>query len=269
MANSWIRLQRPLVIAHRGDSMSAPENTLAAYQMAYEANAEMIETDVNITKDGHLVIIHDGTLDRTTNFTGYVHDYTLVELRKADAGSWFSPEFTGERIPTIEEAMEFAKKSGIYMCFEVKGRGSPRSLDIATRLIETIRKYDAFESTFLSSYYHDSLAAAKKMAPQLMLAPERLPDDVEPDIPEALRQAKELGAEVLQLHYKYLYPEVIKAMREADIALWVWPTTTEDEITPALATGADGVMGDNPALAVQLVNQLNQTTERDTHESLD
>ena len=125
-----------------------------------------------------------------------------------------------------------------------------------TRLVETIRKYDAFESTFMSSYYHDSLAAAKKMAARLMLAPERLPDNVEPDIPEALRQVNELGAEVLQLHYKYLYPEVIKAMRDADIALWVWPTTTKEEIVPALNTGADGVMGDDPALALQLINQF-------------
>jgi len=256
MANPWIRTQRPLVVAHRGNSVAAPENTLPAYQLAYEAGAEMIETDVNITKDGHLVIIHDGTLNRTTNFTGHVHDYTLEELRGADAGSWFSPDFTGVRIPTIEEALEFAGKNAMLMCFEVKGGGSPRSTDISTRLVEAIRKYDAFESTFMSSYYHDSLAAAKKIAPQLMLAPERLPDDVEPDIPEALRQANELGAEVLQLHYKYLYPDVIKAIRSADIALWVWPTTTKEEIVPALKTGADGVMGDDPKLAVELVNQF-------------
>ena len=197
MTNSWIRLQRPLDIAHRGDGVTAPENTLSAYQKAYEAGAEMIETDVNITKDGHLVIIHDGTLDRTTNFTGYVHEYTLEELRRADAGSWFNPMFAGEHIPTIEEAFEFAKKNGIYMCFEVKGRGTARSTAISTQLVEIIREYDAFDSTFMSSYYHDSLAAAKKIAPQLMLAPERLPDDVEPDIPEALRQGahNRLGGE--------------------------------------------------------------------------
>ncbi|MCD6576876.1 MAG: hypothetical protein J7K66_02545 [Anaerolineaceae bacterium] len=258
MTNSWIRLQRPLDIAHRGDGVAAPENTLSAYQKAYEAGAEMIETDVNITKDGHLVIIHDGTLDRTTNFTGYVHEYTLEELRRADAGSWFNPMFAGEHIPTIEEAFEFAKKNGIYMCFEVKGRGTARSTAISTQLVEIIREYDAFDSTFMSSYYHDSLAAAKKIAPQLMLAPERLPDDVEPDIPEALRQANDLGAEVLQLHYKYLYPEVIQAMHEADIALWVWPTTTKDEILPAIKRGADAVMGDDPGLALQLINQYYQ-----------
>ncbi len=255
MENPWIRMNRPMVIAHRGNTVNAPENTLAAYQIAVEEGAEMIETDVHISKDGRLVIMHDSSLGRTTNFTGYVHEYTLEELRTADAGSWFSSSFKDERIPTIEEAMDFSKKTGLYMCLEVKGGGTPRSTMISTQLVEIIRKYDAFDSVFLSSYHHDALSAAKIIAPELMLAPERLPDNVEPDIPEAVRQANELGAEVLQLHYKYLYPDVLKALRDANVAVWAWPTTTEEEILPAIKTGVDAVMGDNPALALQLVNR--------------
>ncbi len=102
-------MNRPMVIAHRGNTVNAPENTLAAYQIAVEEGAEMIETDVHISKDGRLVIMHDSSLGRTTNFTGYVHEYTLEELRTADAGSWFSSSFKDERIPTIEEAMDFSK----------------------------------------------------------------------------------------------------------------------------------------------------------------
>lgn len=256
MTNSWIRPNCPLVIAHRGNGIAAPENTLSAYLRALEDGAEMIETDVNITKDNHLVIIHDGTLDRTTNHTGYVHDYMLEELRKLDAGSWFDLKFKDERIPTIEEALDFSRANDMPMCFEVKGGGSGKSIEIATRLVKKIDEFNAFERTFMSSYYHDALANAKQIAPHLMLAPERLPDDVEPDIPEALRQADALGAEVLQLHYKYLYPAVLKALHEKEIAVWAWPTTIEEEIVPAIMTGADGVMGDDPLLAVKLVNQL-------------
>ena len=255
MENPWIRTKCPMVIAHRGNTVAAPENTLAAYQIALDDGAEMIETDGHISKDGHLVIMHDSSLERTTNFSGYVHEYTLEELRTADAGSWFSPSFKDERIPTIEEAMDFSKKNDLYMCFEVKGGGSPRSTMISTQLVEIIRKYAALDSIFMSSYHHEALSAAKNIAPELMLAPERLPDNVEPDIPEALRQANELGAEVLQLHYKYLYPDVLKALRDANVAVWAWPTTTEEEILPAIKTGADAVMGDDPALAVQLVNR--------------
>lgn len=255
MENPWIRTQQPLVIAHRGNAVAAPENTLAAYHQAYEDGAEMIETDVNISKDGHLVIIHDSTLNRTTNLTGNVHDFTLAELRSAEAGNQFGTNFKGERIPTIDEAFSFSDQYQMPMCFEVKGLGTERSIVIAKKLVEYIGKYNAFDKIFLSSYYHDALAEAKKMAPQLMLAPERLPDDVEPDIPEALRQATSLGAEVLQIHYRYLYPDVLHSLHEAGIAVWAWPTTLEEEIIPAIEAGADAVMGDNPALAKFLVTQ--------------
>jgi len=141
------------------------------------------------------------------------------------------------------------------MCFEVKGLGTERSFVIAKKLVEYIGKYNAFDKIFLSSYYHDALAEAKKMAPQLLLAPERLPDDVEPDIKEALRQATSLGAEVLQIHYRYLYPDVLSSLHGAGIAVWVWPTTLQEEIVPAIKAGADAVMGDDPALAKLLIEQ--------------
>lgn len=256
MGNPWIRTNRPLIIAHRGNGVIAPENTLAAYQQAFEDGAEMVETDVNISKDDHLVIIHDSTLDRTTNLSGNVHDYTLDELQQADAGAWFNAEFKGERIPTVQDAMLFSKEKGMAMCFEVKGLGTLRSTQIARRLVQLIQDHDAFDRIFLSSYYHEALAVAKNLAPHLMLAPERLPDDVEPEIQEALRQAQSLNAEVLQLHYRFLYPDILKSLHEAGIAVWAWPTTTEEEIIPAIRTGTDGVMGDDPALAKKLVNQL-------------
>jgi glycerophosphoryl diester phosphodiesterase len=256
MSNPWIREHRPLIIAHRGHGVAAPENTLAAYRLAKEAGAEMIETDVNITKDGQLVIIHDWKLGRTTDLKGNVHDYSLEELRKADAGSWFEKKYTGEKIPTLQEAIEFAQTENMLMCFEVKGGTPKQALEISTRLVVALKENDAFDWAFMSSYFHESLAEAKRMAPQLMLAPERIPDDVEPDLDEAFRQVRYLKTDVLQIHYKYLYPNIVKAMREEGIALWAWPTTTAEEIIPAIKTGADGVMGDDPTLAVKLVNQL-------------
>ena len=140
MPNPWIRPKRPIVIAHRGHGVAAPENTLIAYQLAHEAKAEMIETDVNITKDGHLVIVHDWFLGRTTDIKGMVHEYTLEEIRKADAGSWFDPKYAGERIPTLEEALNFAKKAGMLMCFEVKGGNPMRGTQISTRMVEAFRQ---------------------------------------------------------------------------------------------------------------------------------
>ena len=107
-----------LVIAHRGASGHAPENTLAAFKRALALGATFIETDLQLSRDSHFVAIHDDTVNRTTNGQGKVHDLSLAELRRLDAGSWFGSEFTGERIPTLDEILEFSKKHDVvfYLC---------------------------------------------------------------------------------------------------------------------------------------------------------
>ncbi len=97
-----------LSIAHRGASGYAPENTFAAFRRALAMGVAFIETDLQLSRDARLVAIHDATVNRTTNGQGAVHDMTLAELRRLDAGSWFGSEFSGERIPTIEEILQFA-----------------------------------------------------------------------------------------------------------------------------------------------------------------
>ena len=98
--------ERTQACAHRGDQTCAPENTLAAFRLAVEKGAPMIEFDVQVTRDGRLVIMHDSTVDRTTDGTGAVSDLTFQEIRALDAGGWFRPEFKGERVPTLEETLD-------------------------------------------------------------------------------------------------------------------------------------------------------------------
>ncbi len=98
-----------LVIAHRGASGVAPENTIASFQKALAAGADALELDVRLSKDGEVVVIHDSTIDRTTNKTGRVADHTLAQLKELDAGSWFSPQFSKERIPTLQEVIGLAR----------------------------------------------------------------------------------------------------------------------------------------------------------------
>src|SRR3984957_14426501 len=102
-----------LLIAHRGASGHAPENTLAAFRKAIAQGVAFIETDLQLTKDARLVAIHDETVNRTTTGHGAVHDLSLYDLRKLDAGSWFGSEFAGERIPTLEEILEFSQKHDV------------------------------------------------------------------------------------------------------------------------------------------------------------
>ncbi|HEY8870530.1 MAG TPA: glycerophosphodiester phosphodiesterase family protein [Candidatus Limnocylindrales bacterium] len=111
-ANPWLRSTRPLIIAHRGHSLEVPENTTKAYRRAIELGTEMIEADVNVSRDGRLVMMRDATLDRTTNGDGPVSSATWNELAELDAGGWFGKDFAGLRIPTVEETIELARDAG-------------------------------------------------------------------------------------------------------------------------------------------------------------
>jgi len=115
------------VIAHRGASAYAPENTLAAFKLAKEMSADWFELDCTLTRDGEVVVMHDDTVDRTTNGTGYVRDLTLYDIKQLDAGSWFSSDFVGERVPTLGQALDYAKWNiGVYI--EIKDSSDDRAL---------------------------------------------------------------------------------------------------------------------------------------------
>lgn len=252
-ANPWLQPDRPLVIAHRGHCIEVPENTMEAYRRAIDLGTGMIECDVNRTKDDQLVMIHDWTLDRTTSGSGPVRDLTFEEVRALDAGSWFDRQFTGLRVPTTAETIELGREAGIRMCFEVKGETPDEYAGTAVRLAELLAERKALDWAFMSSYDHEAMAAAKARVPELLLAPERLPDDVPVDPDEALRQAVALGAPVLQNHWRHATRDLVRTLHDAGVALWLWPTTAESEIEAGLAIGVDGVMGDDVAAMVRAV----------------
>jgi glycerophosphoryl diester phosphodiesterase len=254
--NPWLRPTRPLVIAHRGHSLEVPENTIEAYRRAIDLGAEMIEVDVNISRDGRLVMMHDATLDRTTNGVGPVSGATLNELAELDAGGWFGKDFASLRIPTVDETVELARDAGIWMCFEVKGGDPVEAERIANALITLLVARDALGFAAMSGYNHDVLALAKRRAPELVLAPERLPDDIPADAPTAILQARSLDAQIIQNHHRFLTTELVTALHEAHIAVWSWPTTDLAAIESSLAVGADGVMGDDVRRLVEVVDRV-------------
>ena len=254
-SNPWLRGSRPLIIAHRGHSLEVPENTTEAYRRAIELGAEMIEADVNISRDGQLVMMHDATLDRTTDGHGPVSGATWSELAELDAGRWFAEVFAGLRIPTVEATIELARDAGIWMCFEVKGGDPAEAERIADALIRLLVARDALGFAAMSGYNHDVLARAKRHAPELVLAPERLPDGVPLDPPIAIAQAAALAAPIIQNHHRFLTAELVAALHEAEIAVWSWPTTEEAAIVSSVAVGADGVMGDDVWRLIDVVDR--------------
>lgn len=254
--NPWIREYRPLSVAHRGHSIAYPENTLQAFRKAIELGIEMIECDVNITRDGHLVMMHDTTLDRTTNGTGKVSASTWEEIQRLDAGGKFKPEFAGVRIPSTEETLLLYKESGTLSCFEVKGADADESNRIALGLVDLFIKHDMLDKAFLASYHHEALHQAQAKCPELLIGPERLPDDAPGDPPEALRQAKTFNAPVIQHQYTVLTPEVIRLLHENEVAVWAWSTTDEPSLVYSIDIGADALMGDDVELMLQVLNRM-------------
>ena len=255
-SNPWIRDHRPLSVAHRGHSIAYPENTLEAYRKAIELGVEMIECDVNITRDGKLVMMHDPTLDRTTNGSGNVSASTWEEIQRLDAGGKFKPEFSGALIPSTEETLLLYKEAGILSCIEVKGANADESDRIALGLVELFVKHNMLDTAFLSSYHHACLQLASAKCPELLLAPERLPDDAPPDPAEAVRQAKSFSAPVLQHQYTVLTADVVRALHENEIAVWAWSTTNEASMIASIELSADALMGDDVQLMMEILNRM-------------
>lgn len=254
--NPWRRNDRPLSIAHRGHSIACPENTLEAYRKAIKLGVDRIECDVNITSDGNLVMIHDVTLDRTTTGSGRVSAATWEEICRLDASGKFRQEFAGARVPSTAETLLLFKAAGILSCFEVKGANTHESDHIACELVALFIKHSILDKAFMSSYCHRSLRLAKSKCPELLLAPERLPDDAPADPPEAVRQGKSFHAPVLQHQYTVLTTDVVRALHENQIAIWSWTTNDKPSMVFSIEVGANGLMSDDVQLMLQILKHL-------------
>ncbi|MCM3399991.1 glycerophosphodiester phosphodiesterase [Oceanobacillus profundus] len=155
-------------VAHRGASGHAPENTMAAFEKAFEMKADFIEIDVQMTRDGRLVAIHDTTVNRTTNGNGFVGDYTLEEIQQLDAGSWFGEEFAGERVPTFEEIIdEYRGKIGILIELKSPELYPGMEEKVAEALIERNMHKPSNGKIIIQSFNHESVQLSKQLLPNI------------------------------------------------------------------------------------------------------
>jgi len=247
--NPWRRAS-PLAIAHRGQRATFPEQTLEAYEEAIRLGAEGIETDVQRTRDGSLAMLHDLTVDRTTDGHGPIAELDWAAVRKLDAGSWRSERFAGARIPSLEETIELVVGAGLLLCVEIKGTAAeaPRTARAVARLI---RERGLLDQVFISSFDHDALAVAREEAGSPLLAPERLPEAGPSDPGVAVAQAVALDAAVLQHRWEDLTPDVVGALHAAGSAVWSWPIDTLQSIERSVELGCDAVIGDDVPLLLE------------------
>lgn len=245
MTSVWVRPGRPVIIAHRGHSAQFPENTMPSFEAAIARGAEMIECDAHLSRDGQLVVMHDDTLERTTDGHGRVRDLSWAELSRVDAGVRAGPEFAGTPIPRVAEVMALAKAKGVALCLEAKGATTEIASAIAVALAELIVAHDASEWAFVSGFDHAAMHAARAVLPSLLLAPERLPEHGPQAPEETLRQALALRTPVLQHRWELVTPALVHTLHEAGVAIWPWTINDLGGVRVSAALGADGVMGDD------------------------
>ncbi len=236
-------MMQPLRIAHRGGAGSVPENTVVAFRHAVARGYDLVETDVRATADGHLMLLHDDRLDRTTNGAGRLHDMTLEEVRRLDAGTKFAPEFAGEKVPTLEEALDVTR--GSILLVEIKEPG------LEERLLEALRRADAERRVVIQSFDAGIVRRMKALAPHLpyALLLSSVPNRQKGEAAGAdalLSETLECGAHIVGLRGDSATPYLVESLRRRGVALWLWTLNRPEDIQRAKDAGVAGIISDYP-----------------------
>lgn len=228
-----------LRIGHRGAAGTHPENTLVSFARAVELGCDGIEFDVHRTKDGHLVVIHDPTLNRTTNGTGWVREHTLADIKKLDAGKWKHAKYVGERVPTLAEVIDQTPKS-LKLFIELKA-GSIHYPGIEADLVQALISEGAVERTQISSFDHHALKLIHELAPEMELGMLIADNPVDP-----VAMASACGATAIHPYYLWVLPQMVMEARAAGMKVNVWNVNDPGPIALLKQLGVDGVMSDYP-----------------------
>ena len=228
-------------IAHRGFSSRYPENTLLSFRKALELGVIRQELDLQITKDGHLVVMHDRKVDRTTDGEGATIDLTLQEIQQLDAGIWLSSEFAGNRVPAFAEVLQQLDIQTILVV-ELKFEGNEPIPDV----INAIRQHNAADRVVISSFDHAKLPVIREIAPELPTTALFKPDERSPE--ESIALAKELGIDTLGPRCGAINEAYVRAAHDAGYLVRAWGLGRDqgEEITRLIDLGVDGMTTDCP-----------------------
>jgi len=245
-------LPSPAIIAHRGASAHAPENTLAAFQLAVEQGADGIELDVKLSVDGHVIVMHDASVDRTTGSQGRVKDKTLDELRTLEAGSFFSENFEKEKIPTLEEVFETVGKK-IFINVELTNYTSPRD-HLVESVCMLVKRFGLQKRIMFSSFIASNLSRSRSYLP---------------NVPTGLLTLEGiLGAwhrsfgfafgkyDALHPNIKDTTQQLIYYAHRLNRRIHVWTVNEEEDMRRLLKWGVDAIFTDDPQLAVKIRREV-------------
>jgi glycerophosphoryl diester phosphodiesterase len=232
----------PRIIGHRGAALAAPENTLAGFCMAAALNVEWVEFDVRLTSDGRCILLHDDTLDRTTNGRGPVARLTFDEVRRLDAGGWFGPDFAGQPVPGLEETIGLLAQLNLGAVVELKpAPGAEAETGRAVAAVLAERWPAALPPPLLSSFKPAALAAAREVAPQLTraLLVGTLPRDWR-------RQIEALDCAMLHADQRRLDRPTVEVVRDAGLPLFAYTVNLPQRARELFSWGVDAVFSDCP-----------------------
>lgn len=235
------------IVGHRGVAALRPENTMASFAYAMKLGLYGIETDIRMSSDGELVLIHDARVDRTTNGSGNVCDFTLKQLKELDAGSWFSKEFAGQKILTFEEFLEQVSDKNIFLNIEIKDE---REI-VTEKTIKMLEKYNISKEDFVITSFHPTVTnyAIKKYN----LHTQGFPLSY---YPEENRPESYDGFYSIGINMNDLTKELCDTLQEQNVEPWCWCPDTKEQVEFAIACGSPLATVNNPLPALELLNNI-------------
>jgi glycerophosphoryl diester phosphodiesterase len=242
---------RPIIFAHRGDFAHAPENTLPSFQQALQKGADGVELDAKLTMDGHVIVIHDPTVDRTTDGKGRVASFTLDAIRKLDAGKWFNERFAGTKVPLLEEVFEAVGKDKMIN-IELKNYATSGG-GLVIKVCELIKRHNNHNQILFSSFFPSTLKIAAQTLPEIPRGLLALPGLLG-------LWARSFG--FMFGDYQALHPHISSTSREQmqrahrlNRRVYVWTANKDEEIKQLKEWGVDGVFTDDPQTAVRALGR--------------
>ena len=249
--------QAPIVIAHRGASRLAPENTVSAIARARDLNSKVVEFDVHQSADGELIVIHDATLKRTTNGRGPVSKAAWSELQTLDAGGWFAKEFRGEPIPRLRDALE-ALGADMVAAIEIKTKAS-----VMENIQKDLELTGTKDRAIIFSFKPHQIRAANKAMPDVPALFLVEPESRKSEYPTTvIARAKAMGADMIGLNHRAVMAAIVDASHEAGLPLFVYTVDEEPDVQRMVGLGVDGIISNCPRATESRVNRFHAQSKK-------
>jgi glycerophosphoryl diester phosphodiesterase len=237
------------IIGHRGGAAGFPENTLAAFKKAVELGADGVEFDVQLTKDGEVVVIHDELIDRTMSGSGLVKDHSLSQLRQLSAGEFFSPDFKDQKIPTLAEVLEVVQDLEVI---NIELKNYLPYPELEEKVLKLVDQFEIRDQVIISSFNHYSLQKVKKLQPEIKTGALLMAKIINPS-----DYAFKRGFDALHLHFLTADQEIVDKTHFMGMQLNVYTVNFPESVVELLDKGVDMIMTDDLEMALKLRDNHN------------